>query len=83
MLFCIQRDNTGLVRAANKVLKNGERLSWLASNSWGDRKQVTDGSEEAGEGALTINYIEGQVDAFRCRGGSRGRVQGVRTPPLR
>lgn len=65
VLFCIQRDNTGLVRAANKVLKNGERLSWLASNSWGDRKQVTDGSEEAGEGALTINYIEGQVDAFK------------------
>jgi len=65
VLFCIQRDNTGLVKAAKKVLKNGERLSWLASNSWGDRKQVTDGSEEAGDGALTINYIEGQVDAFK------------------
>lgn len=65
VLFCIQRDNRDLVRAANKVLKNGERFSWLASNSWGDRKQVTDGSEEAGEGAITINYIEGKVDAFK------------------
>lgn len=65
VLFCIQRDNRGLVQAANKILKNGERFSWLASNSWGDRKQVTDGSEQAGEGAVTINYIEGKVDTFK------------------
>ena len=65
VLFCIQRDNAGLVRAANKVLANGERFSWLASNSWGDRKQVTDGAEEAGEGAITINYLEGKVDRFK------------------
>ena len=65
VLFCIQRDNRDLVRAAKKVLKNGERFYWLASNSWGDRKQVTDGSEEAGEGAITMNYIEGKVDSFK------------------
>ena len=65
VLFCIQRDNRGLVRAANKVLTNGERFSWLASNSWGDRKEVTDGAEKAGEGAVTINYIEGKVNRFK------------------
>ena len=65
VLFCIQRDNRGLVQAAKRVLTNGERFVWLASNSWGDRKQVTDGVEEAGEGAITINYIEGKVDRFK------------------
>ena len=65
VLFCIQRDNRDLVRAANKVLKNGERFTWVASNSWGDREQITDGAEEAAEGAITVNYIEGKVDRFR------------------
>lgn len=65
VLFCIQRDNRGLVQAANKVLKNGEKFYWLASNSWGDRKEVTDGAEEAGNGAITINYIEGKVNRFK------------------
>lgn len=65
VLFCIQRDNTGLVKAAKKVLTEDERIVWLASNSWGDRKQVTEGAEEAGEGAITINYIEGKVDRFK------------------
>ena len=62
VLFCIQRDNEGLVRAAKK---EGQRFSWIASNSWGDRMQVTRGSEEAGEGAITMNYIEGKVERFR------------------
>ena len=65
VLFCIQRDNRGLVQAANKVLSYGERFAWLATNSWGDREQVTEGVEEAGEGAITINYIEGKVDRFK------------------
>ncbi|PFX29218.1 Metabotropic glutamate receptor 8 [Stylophora pistillata] len=65
VLFCIQRDNQGLVRAAQKVLENGERFYWLASNAWGDRKQVTEGADEAGEGAITMNYIEGEVDSFK------------------
>lgn len=65
VLFCIQRDNRGLVQAANKMLKNGEKFYWLASNSWGDRKEVTDGAEEAGNGAITINYIEGKVNRFK------------------
>ena len=65
VLFCIQRDNRGLVQAAKRVLTNGQTFVWLASNSWGDRKQVTDGVEEAGEGAITINYIEGKVDRFK------------------
>ena len=63
VLFCIQRDNRGLVRAANKVLKHGERFFWLASNSWGDR-DVTHGAEETAEGAITINFLEGKIDRF-------------------
>ena len=65
VLFCIQRDNRGLVRAANKVLRKGERIFWLASNSWGDREQVTKEAEDAAEGAITINFIEGDVSRFR------------------
>lgn len=64
VLFCIQRDNRGLVRAANKVLKHGERFYWLASNSWRDREDVTHGAEETAEGAITINFLKGKVDRF-------------------
>ena len=65
VLFCIQRDNEGLLRAASKILKQGIRFSWLASNSWGAREQVTHGVEEAGEGAITINYVDGIVKRFK------------------
>ncbi|XP_068709897.1 metabotropic glutamate receptor 3-like isoform X1 [Montipora foliosa] len=65
VLFCIQRDNKGLVQAAKKVLTNDKGFVWLASNSWGNRKDVTEGAERAGEGAITINYIQGKVDRFK------------------
>ena len=64
VLFCIQRDHRGLLRAANKTLKHGERFFWLASNSWGDREDVAQEAEETGEGAITINFLEGKVDRF-------------------
>ena len=62
VLFCIQRDNEGLVRASQ--LEKLE-FAWVASNSWGDRRSVTEGYEEAGRGAITMNYIEGKVERFR------------------
>ncbi|KAK3751362.1 hypothetical protein QZH41_009305, partial [Actinostola sp. cb2023] len=66
VMFCIQRDNTGLVAAAKKILKGTTtRFVWVASNSWGAREPVTNGNEEGGEGALTLNYIEGNVNKFK------------------
>ena len=45
-------------------MKHGERFFWLASNSWGDREDVTHGAEETAEGSITINFLEGKVDRF-------------------
>lgn len=66
VMFCIQRDNTALIAAAKKILHNkNTRFVWVASNSWGAREPVTKGNEEGGEGALTLNYIEGKVVKFK------------------
>lgn len=65
VFFCIQRDNRGLIKAAKKVLTDGDGFAWLASNSWGNRRDVTEGAEKAGEGAITVNYIQGEVPRFR------------------
>ncbi|XP_031563061.1 uncharacterized protein LOC116298676 [Actinia tenebrosa] len=66
ILFCIQRDNTGLVAAAKRILKNEtKRFVFVASNSWGAREPVTNGNEEGGEGAITLNFIEGSVKRFQ------------------
>lgn len=66
ILFCIQRHNQGLVAAAKKVLKQEKkRFVFVASNAWGSRDPVTIGNEEGGEGAITLNYIEGSVKRFK------------------
>ena len=66
VMFCIQRHNTGLVAAAKKVLKNEKkRFVFVASNSWGAREPVTNGNEEGGEGAITLNFIDGSVERFK------------------
>lgn len=66
IMFCIQSHNAGLVAAAKKVLKNEKKkFVFVASNSWGSREPVTNGNEEGGEGAITLNYIEGSVKRFQ------------------
>ncbi|EDO47627.1 predicted protein [Nematostella vectensis] len=65
VMFCIQRDNTGLVRAAKKLLNENNRFIFVASNSWGERHPVTNNNEEGGEGALTLNFIDGNVKRFK------------------
>lgn len=65
VFFCIQRDNRGLIKAAKKVLTDDDGFAWVASNSWGNRRDVTEGTEKAGAGAITVNYIQGEVPRFR------------------
>lgn len=65
VLFCIQRDNRGLVEAAKELFDERNRLTWIASNSWGRRVDITHGREKAGEGAITIDYVGGEVENFR------------------
>lgn len=65
VFFCIQRDNRGLIKAAKKVLTDDDGFAWVASNSWGNRRDVTEGAEKAGAGAITVNYIQGEVPRFR------------------
>lgn len=64
VLYCIQRDNEGLLRAAKQVLQGEKRFSWVSCNSWGNR-DVAKGAEEIGEGALTMDYLGGKVERFK------------------
>ena len=65
VLFCIQRDNRGLVRAASQLFNGSWPITWLASNSWGNRVDVTNGNELGGEGAITVDFVGGEVENFR------------------
>ena len=62
VLYCIQRDNEGLLRAAKQLLPE-KTFTWVASNSWGNR-DVARGAEEVATGALTVYYLSGKVQRF-------------------
>ena len=65
VLFCIQRDNRGLVKAASQLFNENNRFTWVASNSWGRRVDVTNENEKAGEGAITVDFVGEEVKNFR------------------
>ena len=66
VIFCVQRDNKGLVRAANTLFREkSERITWVANIAWGNRADVTNGNEFGGEGAITMSFNRGNEEIFK------------------
>ena len=62
VLFTTQTDAAGLLQAAEKSGVKG--LTWLGSNGWSDRGDVTEGNERIANGSLTVGHQDGIVKGF-------------------
>ena len=62
VVFTTQADSEDILRAATK--KNATQFTWVGSNGWSNRVDVTDGNEDVAEGSLTVNHLEGDVARF-------------------
>ena len=62
VVFTTQSDSTDLLRAANE--SGATQFTWVGSNGWSNRIDVTEGKEEVADGSLTVNHLEGEVPKF-------------------
>ena len=62
VMFTTQSDSADLLRAANESMAT--QFSWIGSNGWSNRIDVTEGKEEVADGSLTVNHLEGDVPRF-------------------
>ena len=63
VIYSTQDDSRRILRAATKVGRG--RFTWVGSNGWSNRADVTNGNEEAADGSLTVNHLEGSVEGFQ------------------
>lgn len=62
VVFTTQADSADLLRAAKEA--GATQFTWVGSNGWSNRVDVTDGNEEVADGSLTVNHLEGVVPRF-------------------
>ena len=62
VLFTTQTDSADLLRTAKEA--GATQFTWVGSNGWSNRFDVTNGNEEVAEGSLTVNHLEGEVPRF-------------------
>ena len=62
VLFTTQADSADLIGAAKKA--GATQFTWVGSNGWSNRLDVTNGNEEVADGSLTVNHLEGEVPRF-------------------
>ena len=63
VLYSTQDESRRILHAA---MKNGRgRFTWIGSNGWSNRADVTRDHEEVSDGSLTVNHLEGKVKGFR------------------
>ena len=62
VLFTTQADSADLLRAAKEA--GATQFTWVGSNGWSNRVDVTEGKEEVADGSLTVNHLEGKVQRF-------------------
>lgn len=62
VLFTTQADSADLLRAAKEA--GATQFTWVGSNGWSNRVDVTEGKEEVADGSLTVNHLEGEVPRF-------------------
>ena len=62
VVFTTQSDSGDLLRAANE--SGATQFTWVGSNGWSNRIDVTEGKEEVADGSLTVNHLEGEVPRF-------------------
>lgn len=62
VLFTTQADSADLLRAAKEA--GAKQFTWVGSNGWSNRVDVTEGREEEADGSLTVNHLEGKVHRF-------------------
>lgn len=62
VVFTTQSDSSDLLRAAKEA--GATQFTWVGSNGWSNRVDVTEGKEEVADGSLTVNHLEGNVPRF-------------------
>lgn len=62
VVFTTQSDSADLLRAARE--SGATQFTWVGSNGWSNRIDVTEGKEEVADGSLTVNHLEGDVPRF-------------------
>lgn len=62
VLFTTQADSADLLRTAKEA--GATQFTWVGSNGWSNRFDVTNGNEEVADGSLTVNHLEGEVPRF-------------------
>lgn len=63
VVFTTQSDSADMLRAAKE--SGATEFTWLGSNGWSNRIDVTEGKEEVADGSLTVNHLEGEVPRFK------------------
>ncbi|XP_022784676.1 metabotropic glutamate receptor 2-like [Stylophora pistillata] len=62
VIFTTQADSADLLHAAKEA--GATQFTWVGSNGWSNRVDVTEGREEVADGSLTVNHLEGEVQRF-------------------
>ena len=62
--FTSQPDSTDILRAARE--SGATQFTWIGSDGWSNRVDVTDGNEEVADGSLTVNHQDINVPRFEA-----------------